>query len=262
MIKTENLVAELEVRGYEVITKTVVKNGVEKEGIMIITDSNVNPIVYTENYKSFDSVEDAVDNIIETIGTSPKPVADDVISLLKDSDYVYSHVKVAMQRISTEPLVKIPCEFSGIESYLYVDLGNGMTVKITNELLKHSGLELDKLERVAIENTIADSHYTTIAQALGMPFLEGLCGIYVLSNSSQVRGASAVLNKALLKEIADKHSTDKVVILPSSIHEVLVIPYDDNVKDAMALTEMAKSVNAEVVVPEEQLGDMAYTIAV
>ena len=44
----EMIINELINRGYKAKAKNNIKNGVELEGIIILTDSNVAPIIYTE----------------------------------------------------------------------------------------------------------------------------------------------------------------------------------------------------------------------
>lgn len=80
--------------------------------------------------------------------------------------------------------------------------------------------------------------------------------IYVLSNRYSRHGASAILYPELLHSFADRIGSD-LYILPSSIHEVLVI---DPARSAPVseLRSMVCSVNAEVVSAEEILSDQVY----
>ena len=51
------------------------------------------------------------------------------------------------------------------------------------------------------------------------------------------------------------------VVLPSSIHEMLILPYDDSI-DMDVMSEMVREINATQVSPEERLTDQAYLIEV
>ena len=42
---------------------------------------------------------------------------------------------------------------------------------------------------------------------------------YVVTNKSEYRGASAILNKKMLSEFGRKYNINKVVVIPSSIHD-------------------------------------------
>ena len=48
-------------------------------------------------------------------------------------------------------------------------------------------------------------------------------------------------------------------VLPSSIHEVIAVPYQAGMENE--LTEMVNAVNTEEVKPEEILGNKAYVFA-
>ena len=85
--------------------------------------------------------------------------------------------------------------------------------------------------------------------------------MYVVSNKSSMRGASAVLDKKILEDIGRKHGTDTLIILPSSIHEVLVIPYEDGM-DMDFMKNMVTEVNTTEVLPEDQLISDVYKVTV
>jgi hypothetical protein len=62
------------------------------------------------------------------------------------------------------------------------------------------------------------------------------CNMYVLSNQKGINGASCLLYEGVLKKFAEEIRSD-LYILPSSIHEVILIPYDKSM-DKATLTEM------------------------
>ena len=78
---------------------------------------------------------------------------------------------------------------------------------------------------------------------------------YILSNRQKVHGASIIFNKSLMAKIAEK--LGKYYILPSSIHEVLIVPATLG-RNAKELAEIVRNVNAESVPPQERLSDNIY----
>ena len=84
---------------------------------------------------------------------------------------------------------------------------------------------------------------------------------YVISNKSSIKGASAILNKKVLKEFAQKLNISKFLVLPSSVHEMLLLPYTDEI-DIEEFSQMVKEVNCSQVKPEERLTDRAYVIEI
>ena len=82
---------------------------------------------------------------------------------------------------------------------------------------------------------------------------------YVVTNKSEYRGASAILNKKMLSEFGRKYNINKVVVIPSSIHEMLILSADILELERMEeLTKMVQDVNANEVLVKEQLSDRAY----
>ena len=69
----------------------------------------------------------------------------------------------------------------------------------------------------------------------------------------------AILDRRALKTFAKEHGVDELVVLPSSVHEMLILTYqgDMNLDD---LSDIVKEVNAVQVKPEERLTDRVYLI--
>lgn len=103
---------------------------------------------------------------------------------------------------------------------------------------------------------------TEIIQLSGFPMSAEECKMFVISNKSRFRGASAVLNKKVMKAFANLVNTKKIMILPSSIHEMILIPCHDCEYDIESCSEIVKLVNENEVELTEQLTDRAYIIEV
>lgn len=80
--------------------------------------------------------------------------------------------------------------------------------------------------------------------------------MYVLGNQMKLFGAAVLLYEHVLEAIADKIQSN-FFILPSSIHEVILIP-DDEEMEAEELWKMVCEINATEVEPEEVLTDSIY----
>jgi len=276
MIIREMIIEELRNRGYNAEAQNNIKNGVVFEGIRIMNDSNVAPVIYVDEIikraedenKSFDEVVSAVISIYESHNT-----IDFNIDELFDRDFVLSHLYIGLQRESTEELVKRPCaELDGIESYLYIrrdkDDRESYSVKLNMGLLVKTNITVEEAWKSAEQNTNAETTIQSMAyvmaELMGMEYSEELeqmapYPLYVLTNESKTKGASAVLNKEVLAQFGRKYNTEKIVVLPSSIHEMLLIPYTEE----MSLDEfsaMVTEVNGNEVAPEERLTDRAYIV--
>ena len=80
--------------------------------------------------------------------------------------------------------------------------------------------------------------------------------LYVLTNEQGVNGATYLLYDEIIKQFAE-HANSNVFILPSSIHEVLLLP-DDGQYDKDELQDMVREINRYVVSPVDYLSDNVY----
>lgn len=81
-------------------------------------------------------------------------------------------------------------------------------------------------------------------------------GMYVLSNTERLNGAAAILYSGVLEAFAKKFGRN-LFILPSSVHEVILIP-DEKQVEKKKLEEMVRDVNMTQLEPEEFLSDTVY----
>lgn len=79
--------------------------------------------------------------------------------------------------------------------------------------------------------------------------------MYVLTNSIRTNGATCISYPDILKDFADKHQSD-VYIIPSSIHEVILLPEKDLEIDGF--NQMIAEVNRKELDPTEVLSDHMY----
>lgn len=79
--------------------------------------------------------------------------------------------------------------------------------------------------------------------------------MYVLTNDKKIYGATSILFEDLIKKFAKDHGS--FYILPSSIHEVILVP-TENDEDAVSLKNMVIEVNETKVHPTEYLSDEVY----
>lgn len=80
--------------------------------------------------------------------------------------------------------------------------------------------------------------------------------MYVLTNKQKMYGAACILYPGVLKEFAEKIQQD-LYILPSSVHEVILVPADAEV-DQEALREIVTEINRTQVAEDEVLADSVY----
>lgn len=128
--------------------------------------------------------------------------------------------------------------------------------------LKLWGIQEEMLYPLAAENTprLLPLRYQHIVDVIGEDAAETLPGeepeMYVITNQEGVYGAAAVLYPGVLKHIADQKGTD-LLILPSSVHEMILIPCDE-CSEGIDFCEMVADVNQTEVPPEDILSWSVY----
>lgn len=95
-----------------------------------------------------------------------------------------------------------------------------------------------------------------IEEMAGIKMEKTAFSLYVLTNREKLFGASAMLYSEKMKELADRLESD-LLILPSSLHEVLLLP-DDREQGYDFYRQMVHEVNATQVDPEEILSFNLY----
>lgn len=81
--------------------------------------------------------------------------------------------------------------------------------------------------------------------------------MYVLTNKSRYYGASVLLLKDELLKISQ--SLGNLIILPGSIHQLVILPENSHFNDYKMCAEMVRDVNTSVVLPEDYLSNHVYT---
>ena len=82
-------------------------------------------------------------------------------------------------------------------------------------------------------------------------------GPVVVTNTNAAYGAELIIREETWQEIADRFGKKDWYILPSSIHEVIIVPKNlgPSAKDFM---DMVRTINATSVAPKDRLSDTVY----
>lgn len=215
----------LEAKGYQVRFKEREKNGNMLKYVSITrTEFNgITPCVYYERIMADKELtpEEIADIIIEMTEKSPKPNID--TDLLTDKEYILEHCKMALQRNTETDYVKKPFKHCDkIECYLYISdsLNNDsdFTVKLRKPFIEQLGIDIEELWERAEINTLSKVQNYTVGI---FPYC------YIVTLKGNYKGAVAVLDDELIENIADELEADKLICIPSSIHEMMLINYDE-----------------------------------
>ena len=105
---------------------------------------------------------------------------------------------------------------------------------------------------VNVAKGIEDVTYKTLSD-----IIEEEIPLFVMSNGDYMNGASVILYKDVLRDFA-KYMEHDLYILPSSIHEVIILLDNEYAKAPEELARMVRETNRIVVDREEILSDHVY----
>lgn len=261
---------------YEIVLKKVVKNNdVYRYGISAFPKGKgdgkkVSRIVYLEDfYEEYNNEQNGnLENIanelccVLTDFTSPRFNEADYVDINKVKDRIIFELvnyEKNEKRLSDRPFIKI-MDLAVIFAFVATDLGKDFgVVHITNEMAKQFGLNKEEIWNIAKINTPRLLKADIMPMSSFIPN-ENLYDeeeeMYILCNSKKTSGAGVILYDKILEELSSKLESD-LYILPSSIHETIVIRADED-KDVYALQEMVKNINNTVVSTEDILSDKVY----
>lgn len=251
-MRTQMIIDELTNKGYTAKIITVSKNNIEKEAIAITMKQNMDALIYTDTLIDNAPINEIIDEILHLVYSNMKKLNLSV-SQLSAKGLGDLPLMIGLQRQTKENIIKRDVFLPGIEEYLYI-VHEEFSVKLNTELLNVMGLSEQEAWKKATNNLMQNTQIIDMNEILPLPPLSA--PMYVITTRDQYRGAAAILNRTALHELAHILETDELILLPSSIHEFIVVPYDINTdKDC---TQIVKDINNAEVAPEEQLADCAF----
>lgn len=268
------------------VRKVRKNNGVIRYGLMVRKQGcNVSPTVYLDTFqKAYES------------GTALEPIVRSILDSFRepgsrecaDMEFFRSFERVRdricyrlIGRKGNEALLEeIPyIEFLDLAACFYYaydgELGDG-TILIHNSHMETWGSNVMELFALSRRNTprllpwecsglqeivqeVIEAGDMGSDTAVPEGIAEAVCGdvpMMVLTNKKRIHGAACMLYPGVLEEMAHRIGKD-FFILPSSIHEVILLP-DTGKESSEALEKMIREVNSTQVAPEDVLSDTLY----
>ena len=235
-------------KGYKAVSKEFIKNGITRKAI-IVEVGKVNPTFYINETES---LEIQLENILTHL-SNEMPTFD--LSFLDDYESVKNLVFPCICKHGNVGNNVVSKPILDFDFYIRISVENDGTIAITNQLLKNWEIDFDEVAKNALENMIGNSVIIDMDDLFGnfkMPEK-----MFVITNNEKRFGASTILNTLLLDEISDRLDSD-LFILPSSIHECIVVSAECDA--AEELLHMVKTINSDesIISPLEVLTDSVY----
>lgn len=267
------------------VVETQKNNGVVLTGVTFkMPDQKIAPVIYMEPFyediKRGESIEKVMENIADCFMANYEyqEISGGINFLDYESVKDYIEPALINTKANQKALSQMPHEkmedLSIIYKVVFPSAGeNGRaSLKITNEMAELWGVQSQELHETALANgvrrhpavlqdmdTIIREIYfhdeaaeNLLNQAETIHYGE----MFVLSNADRMDGAAVLTYPDLLKRVDEKFDGG-FYILPSSIHECLVVPKRQGISPKK-LGETVREVNATEVDRQEILSDRVY----
>ena len=275
---TDNIVNVLQQRmGHEYdvkVTKVTKNNDIELTGVVLMKESdNLSPTIYLdglfEEYQDGAYIEDLAEQIIRFY-KEQLPAGRLDMDFFRNFEQVKDRIfyKLVSYDKNRKMLEKLPYyKWNDLALIFYYAMEEERigraSITIHHQHLKMWEQSMDTLYAVAQENMkksmpeLLVSMKDLLEETTGLKMGEDTyLPMYVLTNQEKVYGAAAMLYSEHMKKLAERWQTD-LLILPSSIHEVLLLP-DDGQNEYAFYRQMVEEVNTTQVEPEEVLSYSLY----
>ena len=264
-------------------------NNVKLTGLIIESDCNMSPTIYIDNfYKKYQKGTD-INIILQEIAKirMEYDVTDD-FDVTTVTDFNKCRKKIMPRLIGAEEnseilKVRPHIRIENLAVTFCIDLGENkeglMSVPVQFELMETWNVTAEQLYEIALENlTKADiGVFTPMKEILFagvLSELKEICdgdeeearrkldqmipdnNLWVLTNKRRVNGANMLLDRSVMEDVIKEVGTD-FFILPSSIHECIILPTDSGM-NSQQLEAMVCEVNETQVEKEERLSNSVY----
>ena len=256
-----------------IVQKLNKNNGIMLYGLTVLEDEiNISATIYLEPYYEVyeDTGMEYIVDRLERVYEENKPEQSFDISKILDYESIKENLRAKLinYELNRDFLKEVPHRrFLDLAIVAYIALemeeeieGNA-TITVKNNLQQTWKVDKEEMIDTALENIKGDVVAADMSEYVDMSLFgntENLFDIYVLTNRLKLHGAVAMLQKDRLKQFSEELEKETLTILPSSIHECLIINAEDETKDIDELREMVKEVNETVVSDQDILSNNVY----
>ena len=249
-------------------------------------DINIRPTIYIDRCIEEYRHGEPIDEILQKIADQYVEIRDpDMRDFDIDKITIFDEIKdrlatkVVNTEMSKEYLSEVPYkEFGDLAVICQIRFkeidGSLASTTVNDHFLDKWGVSFDEVLDIALKNDheltkpqLAPMDKIMMCLMLGEDYhqegflpepTESDVKMYVLSTADKVNGAKLLNQQEILDEIAS-FTNSNLIILPSSIHEVIVVPENEQLPyNVTELNQMITEINNNEVRPDEVLSDHAY----
>lgn len=264
----------------ELLTNVTKNNGTNRVAMVLYkNDDKIRPQIYLEkyyeDYQRGKELQEIVEEVLKMYKSAMKDINPKNLERLEE----WTNIKerLALRIVSKERnqkelynlVYEEVCDLVAIATICVERNGEGVkSIRITQDLARKWNVSNKEILEAAKENTsklfppkIQDL-YEFVQDMVDISREELSQGrknfpdLQILTNDLCINGATVILYDSFMKEVYE-HLGGKFIILPSSVHEVLVVPLEDSMYIPY-LQEVVESINQRFVAEDEILSDNVY----
>ena len=269
----EELTRQLDSDIYSIFIDKMPKNNQVKTGVCIRKE-NFGAVVYAEDIlkdlkENPRPVEMVAREVIQCVIQNLQCAAPRALEHLLDWANVQDNIEFRLVNTDRNKELLASCphrDFFDLSLIYYIALAGDGAARVGNAMMQHWGITEEDLfiagcKAMRINHPVGARPMASVLQEIDPCFdsepPEDAAPLYVLGESSPGSFlSSAILYSNAVEELAMKHRTD-IYILPSSVHELLLLPANGEM-DEMFLLQMVWSINRTQVSEEDFLSDNIY----
>lgn len=264
----------------ELLTNVTKNNGTNRVAIILYkNDDKIRPQIYLEkyyeDYQRGKELQEIVEEVLKMYKSAMKDINSKNLERLEEWSNIKERLafRIVSKERNQEELYNLVyeevCDLVAIATICVERNGEGVkSIRITQDLARKWNVSNEEILEAARENTAT----------LFPPKIQDLCefvqdmvdiskeelsqgrknfpDLQILTNDLCINGATVIMYDSFMKEVYERLG-GKFIILPSSVHEVLVVPLEDSVYIPY-LQEVVESINQRFVAEDEILSDNVY----
>lgn len=266
--------AIVEINRIEKVGKSYDGLVVRKEGTQVVASIDLNQCY--SHYEKTGDFEDVINQVASVVINEQASMGNMDFNWVFNYEEAKNHLYISVDNIDNFKKLSEKVPYKKMEDFVItarIDIpipgreGAG-SILVSNNLIEKYGISEEKLFEDAIENSakihpikIFTMKDLMIEQGMSSEVADELFGeapdiMTAVSTQNYCCGASAIFYPGVMEELSEKLGGDFIVI-PSSIHETLVVPYT-HAMEKNEIENLIKQVNDNEVRPEDRLSYKAF----
>lgn len=264
----------------ELLTNVTKNNGTNRVAMVLYkNDDKIRPQIYLEkyyeDYQRGKELQEIVEEVLKMYKSAMKDINPKNLERLEEWTNIKERLalRIVSKERNQEELYNLVyeeiCDLVAIATICVERNGEGVkSIRITQDLARKWNVSNEEILEAAKENTATlfppkiQDLYEFVQDMVDISKEELSQGrknfpdLQILTNDLCINGATVILYDSFMKEVYECLG-GKFIILPSSVHEVLVVPLEDSVYIPY-LQEVVESINQRFVAEDEILSDNVY----